>query len=172
MSAQGREELLVGRVVAVCTSPTGGVPKRPQERIVLGAYGVEGDYHAGPTRLNRHGETEPNRRQVTVVSKEVIAALERELGCSIPKGGFGENILVEGLDDLAWLAEGDALEFSGGAAIEITGHNNPCANLQVWHPGIVKAAYGRRGLLAVVLRTGGVAPGDAVAVRSAAPAPA
>ncbi|HXF51863.1 MAG TPA: MOSC domain-containing protein [Dehalococcoidia bacterium] len=161
----------VGEVVAVCSSPRGGVPKRPQERIVLNAYGVEGDYHAGPTRVNRRGETEPNRRQVTVVSKEVIEALERELGCAIPHGGFGENILVRGLGHLAWLEEGDVLEFGGGAAIEITGHNNPCANLQVWHPDMVKAAYGRRGVLAVVTRTGTIVPGERVTVRRHAPSP-
>ncbi len=162
---------LVGEVVAVCSSPRGGVPKRPRERIVLTAYGVDGDYHAGPTRVNRRGETEPNRRQVTVVSAEVIEALERELGCAIPRGGFGENILVRGLGDLAWLEEGDVLEFGGGAAIEITGHNNPCANLQIWHPDMVKAAYGRRGVLAVVTRTGSVAPGERVTVRRRAPSP-
>jgi MOSC domain-containing protein YiiM len=141
------------------------VPKVPKDRIVLAPHGVEGDYHAGPTRVNRHGETEPNRRQVTLVAAEVIAALERELSCSIPPGGFGENILVRGLGDLAWLEEGDMLEFEGGAAVEVTGQNNPCANLQIWHRDMVKAAYGRRGVLAVVARTGVVAPGERIIVR-------
>lgn len=158
-------EAMVGEVVAVCSSPRGGVPKQPQERIVLNAYGVEGDYHAGPMRVNRRGESEPNRRQVTIVSAEVIEALEQELDCSIPHGGFGENVLVRGLGDLAWLQEEDVLEFAGGAAVEITGHNNPCSNLQVWHPDMVKAAYGRRGLLAVVVRTGSIVPGERVVVR-------
>jgi MOSC domain-containing protein YiiM len=163
-------ERATGEVVAVCSSPEGGVPKWPRDRITLYAYGVEGDYHAGPTRVNRRGESEPNRRQVTLVAAEVIDALERELGCSIPHGGLGENILVRGLGDLAWLEEGDVLEFAGGAAVEITGHNNPCANLQVWHPDMVKAAYGRRGVLAVVASTGVIAPGERVVVRRRRPA--
>lgn len=155
---------MVGEVVAVCSSPRGGVPKQPRERIVLSEFGVDGDYHAGPTRVNRRGEREPNRRQVTLVSAEVIEALEQELGCSIPHGGFGENVLVRGLGDLAWLEAGDVLEFAGGAAVEVTGQNNPCANLQIWHPDMVKAAYGRRGLLAVVARTGSIVPGEGVVV--------
>lgn len=159
------DEVIAGEVVAVCSSPDGGVPKWPRERIAVGDYGVEGDYHARPTRVNRRGETEPNRRQVTVVAAEAIQAIEEELGCSIPPGGFGENILVRGLGDLGWLAEGDLLEFAGGVALEVTGQNNPCANLQVWHPDIVKAAYGRRGVLTVVARTGVIEPGERVVVR-------
>lgn len=158
-------ESTVGQVIAVCSSPEGGVPKWPRERVTVGDHGIEGDYHAGPTRVNRHGESEPNRRQVTVVAAEAIESIEAELGCSIPPGGFGENVLVRGLGDLGWLEAGDVLEFAGGVVLEVTGQNNPCTNLQVWHPDIVRAAYGRRGVLAVVVATGVIEPGERVTVR-------
>ena len=106
-----------GTVVAVCMRKEKGVPKHPQSEVVIGEYGVEGDYHAGPMRTRSSGDVEPNRRHVTLVAKEVFDDLNRELGTDIPAGGFGENILVEGLGDLSDIQEGALLSFSSGVEL-------------------------------------------------------
>src|SRR6058998_2805158 len=113
----------VGSVAAVCLRKEKGVPKYPQSEVTIGEYGVEGDYHAGPVRTRSNGERVPNNRHVSLVAKEVFDDLNRELGTDIPHGGFGENILVEGMGDLSDLAEGDILRFSSGVELEVTGQN-------------------------------------------------
>ncbi len=154
----------IGRVVAVCLRPEGGVPKYPQPEVIVGQYGIEGDWHAGPMRTRSNGEVVPNRRHISLVAKEVFDDLNRELGTDIPYGGFGENVLVEGMGDLSDIAEGDLLRFSSGVELEITGQNDPCKNLMVYDNQVPKRAYGRRGVLAVVKATGRVKPGDTVSV--------
>jgi MOSC domain-containing protein YiiM len=155
-----------GTVAAVCLRKEKGVPKYPQSEVMVGEYGVEGDYHAGPMRTRSNGEVEINRRHVTLVAKEVFDDLNRELGTEISAGGFGENLLVEGLGDLSNVHEGAVLSFSSGVELEVTGQNDPCKNLMVYHNQVPKRAYGRRGLLAVVRTTGRLKPGDAITFRS------
>ena len=96
------EVIAPGRVVAVCMSPNGGVPKYSQEAIVIGRQGVEGDYHSGP--INRHkktGPAEPNSRQITLVAHEVLEEMNVRLDTELKPGDLGENILVSGLGDLS-----------------------------------------------------------------------
>jgi MOSC domain-containing protein YiiM len=154
----------IGTIVAVCLRKEGGVPKYPQPEVVVGEYGIEGDWHSGPMRTRSNGEVVPNTRHVSLVAKEVFDDLNRELGTDIPFGGFGENILVEGMGDLGDIAEGDLLRFSSGVELEVTGQNDPCKNLMVYHNQIPKKSYGRRGVLAVVKTTGSVKPGDTISV--------
>jgi MOSC domain-containing protein YiiM len=154
----------LGTVVAVCLRKEGGVPKYPQSEVVVGEYGIEGDWHSGPMRTRSNGEVLPNTRHVTLVAKEVFDDLNRELGTDIPHGGFGENILVEGMGDLGTIAEGDMLRFSSGVELEVTGQNDPCKNLMVYHNQVPKKAYGRRGVLTVVKKTGRIRPGDTLEV--------
>ena len=156
----------VGSVAAVCLRKEKGVPKYPQSEVTIGEYGVEGDYHAGPMRTRSDGQVVPNTRHVTLVAKEVFDDLNRELDTDIPAGGFGENILVEGLGDLSDINEGEIIRFSSGVELEVTGQNDPCKNLMVYHNQVPKRAYGRRGLLAVVRSTGHLKPGDSITVQS------
>ncbi len=156
-------------VVAVCLSPEPGVPKYPQPSVAVGPHGIEGDYHAGPTRVRR-GETVPNTRHVSLVAREVIEEVNRALGTEIPAGGLGENVLVRGLGDLGDLLAGQRLRFSSGPStllrtgveLEVTGQNDPCKNLCVYHPQAPKHLYGRRGVVAVVITPGTLRPGDSV----------
>lgn len=155
------------RVVAVCMKADRGVPKIPQPEVTVGEFGIEGDFHAGSMRTRSNGEVLANTRHVTIVAKEVFDDLNRELGTDIPPGGFGENILVEGMGDLADLKEGDLVRFSSGVVLEVTGQNDPCKNLMVYNDLVPKKAYGRRGVLTMVQATGKLRPGDGVSVDSA-----
>lgn len=154
-------ELQTGRVVAVSLGYTSGVPKYPQEQIVIGPLGVEGDYHAGP--VNKHkkkADPEPNRRQVSLVAQEVLDDLNASLGTHLRPGSLGENVLLEGLGDLSQLREGDRLRLGDQVVLEITGQNRPCATIGVYHTNLVKEITGRRGVVAVVVSGGVVRPGD------------
>jgi MOSC domain-containing protein YiiM len=155
-----------GTVAAVCLREDGGVPKYPQSEVVVGEYGIEGDYHSGPMRTRSNGEVVPNTRHVSLVAKEVFDDLNRELGTNIPHGGFGENVLVQGMGDLSDVVGGAVLSFSSGVELEVTEQNDPCKNLMVYHNQIPKKSYGRRGVLAIVKTTGRIKPGDMVQVVS------
>src|SRR4029453_1101702 len=74
---QTTQPIGMGTVVAVCMRREKGVPKHPQIEVVVGEYGVEGDYHAGPMRTRSNGDVEPNRRHITLVAKEVFDELNR-----------------------------------------------------------------------------------------------
>ena len=149
-----------GTVIAACASKTGGVPKYPQAAVVVGPFGVEGDFHAG--ELDAKGRI--NRRHVTVVAQEALDEVGRQLQIEIAPGGLGENILIQGLGNLAELEPGQRLHFSSGVELEITAQNDPCNNLSVYHRLAVKQFYGKRGLLTVVISGGLLSPGDRVSV--------
>lgn len=156
--------MIEASVVAVCLSETGGVPKYAQPSVTIGQHGVEGDFHAGPMRTNSKGEQVPNERQVSVVALEAVEAAAAALSVEVPHGGLGENILVRGLGDLSHLRPGDRLSFGSGVELEIVEQNDPCSNLSVYHPQMVKQLYGRRGVLATVVTPGPLAPADSVTV--------
>ncbi len=151
-----------GRVVAVCSSPNGGVPKYRRVEIEIGPYGVVGDYHAGPVnRHKKHGDPEPNTRQITIVAQEVLDDVNEQLGIQLEPGHLGENLTVVGLGDLSDLVPGDVLRV-GTAVLEITAQNKPCSTVAVYHEQLVKELYGRRGVCAIVRQPGRVRPGDLV----------
>lgn len=153
-----------GSVVAVCLSAESGVPKHPQTEVNVGPLGIVGDYHAG--EISRHGTSagQPNKRQVTVVAEEAVVDAAAQLSIEIPRGGLAENVLVSGLGDLGELQPGQRLRFSSGVELQVTGQNNPCKTLMVWHPQLPKRLMGRRGVVCTVLVTGALRPGDTVEV--------
>ncbi|MCX2726552.1 MOSC domain-containing protein [Thermomicrobium sp. 4228-Ro] len=156
---------LQGRVVAVCSSPQGGIPKYRRLEIEVGMDGVVGDYHAGPyNRHKKRGELEPNTRQLTIVAQEVLDDVNEELGIQLEPGFLGENLTVVGLGDLSDLEPGDLL-IAGAVILEVTAQNKPCSTVAVYHPQLVKTLYGRRGVCAIVRRPGIIRPGDPVMVQ-------
>ena len=149
-----------GTVVAVCLSETGGVPKYPQATVLVGPFGVEGDHHAG--EYDKKGQL--NHRHVTVVAQEALDQVGAELDVTVSAGGLGENILVQGVGNLGEIRPGARLHFSSGVELEVTGQNDPCNNLSVYHRLAVKHFYGKRGLLTTVVTSGPLSPGDRVSI--------
>ena len=153
-----------GVVIAVCQREDGGVPKYLQEQITIGKCGVEGDYHSGAISKRRGQEGRPNRRQVSILAKEVIDDLNSDLATEIPLGGLGENVVVAGLGDLSDVREGNMLSFSSGVVLEVTAQIDPCKDLMTYHDQLPKRTYGRRGVVSVVVSTGILKTGDAVSL--------
>lgn len=146
----------IGRIIAVCTSPDGGVPKYPRALVQIGLHGLVGDYHNREFRpshnKSRLGVLMPNNdRHITVVAEEVYDSLNAELGTALSAGAFGENILVRGMGNLGDIPDGARLMIDEGLVVlQVTEQNNPCKNLAPYHRLMVKKAYGRRGLLCAI----------------------
>jgi MOSC domain-containing protein YiiM len=180
-------------VVSVSRDGTHRFSKVPVPVITLVAgLGVLGDAHAGTLVQHRsrvrRDPNQPNLRQVHLLHAEVFDDA-RALGHEIGPGDLGENVLTAGLD-LLGLPAGTRLAF-GEAVIRITGLRNPCAQINDFRPGLLKAVLARAdgtptdrpapstaspkghrsgvirkaGVMAVVERGGDVRPGCAVTVR-------
>jgi MOSC domain-containing protein YiiM len=85
---------------------------------------------------------------------------------------MGENVTTRGLD-LLGLPTGTRLRLGDRALVEVTGLRNPCYQLDRFRPGLMAAVLGRdadgrlirkSGVMAIVLESGEVRPGDAIAV--------
>lgn len=164
------------RVVAVHLSAAHSFSKSSAPCIhLLEGLGVEGDVHAGETVQHRsrvaRDPSQPNLRQVHVIHSELHDELNTR-GFSVAPGDMGENITTRGLDILA-LPAGTQLRFGESALIEVTGLRNPCRQLDDFQSGLMQAVLDRddagnlirrAGIMAIVLASGDVAPGDAIEV--------
>src|SRR3954452_24967606 len=165
-----------GRVVSVSRCPVHAFSKAPTDGIVLRAgLGVEGDAHLGVTVKHRSrvavDPTQPNLRQVHLIHAELHDELAAA-GFTVAAGELGENITTRGIDLLA-LPTGTVLRLGAEAVIEVTGLRNPCPQINAFRSGLLKQMVGRdeagnvvrkAGVMAIVLNSGEVRPGDAIGV--------
>lgn len=171
----------MGVVIAVCRSP-GHTLRKPREEEVelIEGLGVKGDAHLGETVKHRsrvrRDPTQPNLRQVHLIHAELFDQLTTA-GMSVEPGQMGENVTTRGIDLLA-LPTGTILRLGPEAEIRVTGLRNPCVQLDAIHDGLKEAVLDRdaagelvrkAGIMAVVLSSGTVRPGDPIEVRLPAP---
>jgi MOSC domain-containing protein YiiM len=166
----------MGIVVAVCRSASHDFRKPLEDAIELVAgLGVKGDAHFGEKVQHlvrvREDPTKPNVRQVHLIHSELFEEL-KAAGFSVAPGQIGENITTRGLD-LLGLPDGTRLHIGKDAVVQVTGLRNPCKQLDKFQPGLMSAMLGRdaegnitrkSGIMSVVLASGEVRPGDAIAV--------
>lgn len=142
---------------------------------LLAGLGVEGDAHRGRTVQHRsrvaRDPNQPNLRQVHLIHGELHDQLQAE-GFNVAPGIMGENITTRGIELLS-LPTGTRLSFGEKAVVEVTGLRNPCVQLDHFQQGLMAAVLDRNddgnlirkaGVMAIVLATGEVRPGDAVAI--------
>ncbi|HEX4368166.1 MAG TPA: MOSC domain-containing protein [Rhodopila sp.] len=167
---------MAGIVEAVSQRGTHRFSKQPRMWIrLLAGLGVEGDAHLGTTVQHRsrvaRDPTQPNLRQVHLLHRELLQALEHQ-GFVIGPGDIGENILTSGIDLLA-LPTGTLLRIGDTAEIQVTGLRNPCIQLDRFKPGLMAATLDRdaqgnlirkAGVMALVVTDGEIRPGDAIHV--------
>ncbi|MCA0400715.1 MAG: MOSC domain-containing protein [Proteobacteria bacterium] len=163
------------RVVAVHANEGHAFSKAPRAAVRLVAgEGVEGDAHRGVTVKHRSrvavDPSQPNLRQIHLLHAELFEEL-RLKGFEIRPGDLGENITTAGMD-LLGLPRGALLQI-GEAIIEITGLRNPCAQIDAFRPGLLKAVLDRdsagnlirkAGVMGIVHKGGLVSPQDGVAL--------
>ena len=147
--------------------------KTAEDAITLVAgLGVEGDAHFGETVQHlsrvRRDPTQPNLRQVHLIHSELFD----EVTADVEPGQLGENVTTSGLA-LLDLPRGTRLRLGQEAVVELTGLRNPCVQIDRFRPGLLKevvstdaagAVVRKAGVMAVVLASGVVKPGDAIEV--------
>ena len=137
--------------------------------------GVVGDAHAGVTVKHRSrvavDPTQPNLRQVHLIHGELFDEL-RAGGLEVNRGDLGENLVTEGIS-LLDLPKDTVLRIGSDVALKVTGLRNPCAQIENFMPGLLKAVLGKddqgnvirkAGIMSVVLSGGTVGPGDSIEV--------
>lgn len=183
-------QVLIGRHPLLKTlkekqeSPDGAyLLSEPVTSVEVTLEGFAGDRHAGMTRradarvpFYPRGTEIRNSRQVSLVSEEELAELADALGVpAINPAWLGANLVTRALPQLSHLPPGTRLFFPDTATLVIADENHPCIfpgkALADHYPdarGIgarfVKAAQGRRGLVAWVERAGAISTGDTVTV--------
>lgn len=163
-----------GSVITVSASPGHGFSKAVQASIkLIEGRGVEGDGHAGETvqhlsRIKRD-PTQPNLRQVHLIHSELLEELGSE-GFNVKPGDLGENLMTRDIPLLS-LPRGTRLHIGPLAVVELTGLRNPCAQIENFQAGLLKAVLDKddegnlvrkAGVMGIVLKGGEVAPGDPI----------
>jgi MOSC domain-containing protein YiiM len=164
-------------ILAVASSNRHAFSKAPALQIsLLAGLGVMGDAHAGRTVKHRSRAAKtpdaPNLRQVHLIHAELFDEL-RLKGFSVNPGDLGENIATRHID-LLGLATNTILHIGANARIRITGLRNPCSQIDKFQRGLMAATLARdthgelirkAGVMAIVLTSGDVVPGDEIAVQ-------
>ncbi len=168
-------------IVAVHLNPKHTFSKLPQPSIhLLAGLGVEGDAHCGATvrhrYLVRRNPAAPNRSQIHLLEAEFLDALVTESASPgrlmegpLQPGDLGENITTRSLH-LLTLPLGTRLHLGQHAIVELTGLRTPCKQLDKLRPGLMQASFlpgtrqPRAGVMAIVLHSGTVRPGDSITV--------
>lgn len=146
----------------------------PSIRLLAGR-GVEGDAHCGVTVKHRSRVAkdafQPNLRQVHLIHAELFDELVGK-GFEVLPGDLGENVTTQGIDLLA-LPVGTRLKLGKLGVVTLTGLRNPCAQIDRFKQGLMKAVLDRTadgklvrkaGVMGVVTQGGDVAAGDAIVV--------
>lgn len=164
-----------GKVLAVSLSSKHTFSKKNQERIQLvKGLGVEGDAHSGSTVKHRsrvaQNPNQPNLRQVHLIQNELFEELKDDF--TVEPGQMGENITTVGIN-LLELPTDTKLYIGEKAIVQVTGLRNPCAQIDNFKPGLLKAVVEKdadgtiirkAGIMGIVLESGEVKPGDAIRV--------
>jgi MOSC domain-containing protein YiiM len=153
----GTPQTLPGK--GVKSTKTGILKSPVTAPVMIDAHGLVGDavcnrkHHGGPDQA------------ILLEGADTLRWWERELGRDLPYGTFGENLVIDGLDDRD-VAVGDRFRISE-VLLEATLARIPCNTFAVRmaDPGLVRRYFraGRPGIYCRVLSGGMLAPGDPVA---------
>ncbi|MGC4984437.1 MULTISPECIES: MOSC domain-containing protein [unclassified Streptomyces] len=160
------------RAVPYTDQPEGvtGIDKRPVDGPVRvtapGPKGTGGSGLAGDTvcHLRHHGGDD---QAVYAVAREDLDDWERELGRTLPNGGFGENLTTLGLDVSGALI-GERWRMGSGLVLEVTCGRIPCRTFQehLGEKGWVRrfTHRGAPGAYLRVIEPGEIRSGDPVEI--------
>ncbi|MEQ2527443.1 MOSC domain-containing protein [Bacillaceae bacterium CLA-AA-H227] len=165
----------IGKVIAVSRSEKQTFSKENLRKIKLvKGLGVEGDAHFGSTVKHRsrvaQDPNQPNLRQVHLIQSELFEELADRF--KVEPGQMGENVTTVGINLLELPT--DTLMYIGQSAIvKLTGLRNPCAQIDNFKPGLLKAVLDKdadgnlirkAGVMGIVVQSGEVKPGDSIRV--------
>ncbi|WP_449622621.1 MOSC domain-containing protein [Robertmurraya sp. Marseille-Q9965] len=165
----------IGKVIAVSRSEKHTFSKENLQKIKLvEGLGVEGDAHFGSTVKHRsrvaQNPNQPNLRQVHLIQSELFEELADRF--TIEPGQMGENITTVGIN-LLELPTDTLLYVGKSAIVKLTGLRNPCAQIDNFKPGLLKAVLDKdtdgnlirkAGVMGIVVQGGEVKPSDSIRV--------
>ena len=145
----GRRNAIIN---TVCVSEKKGQQKHPVMEVQLRPeHGIVGDAHAG----NWH-------RQVSLLAKESVDAMQEKVDILLRPGAFAENILCEGIT-LYELPVGTRLQV-GTALCEVTQIGKECHTNCAIREQAGDCVMPREGIFVKVLEEGNAKAGDLVTV--------
>jgi MOSC domain-containing protein YiiM len=156
------------KILAVCTGSAEKLPGKSyktgiNKHRVNGAVLIDAEGVVGDAVCNRkyHGGID---QAVYVEGSVTLDWWSTELGRKVEPGTFGENVVIEGLDN-AGVAVGDRF-ISGDLVLEVTSARIPCATFaaKMGDPKFAKRYFraGRPGIYCRVVRAGAATAGTAV----------
>jgi len=110
-------------------------------------------------RKNRAGL--PSKRQVTLIEREILQQHTAALGIAdLEPGQARSNIETTGVDLVALIGRDVQV---GDAVLRFTEPRDPCHKMDALAPGLRELMNnGRQGVIATVIRSGRVKPGDSI----------
>ncbi|MEB2847896.1 MOSC domain-containing protein [Rhizobiales bacterium RZME27] len=150
----GSPEKLAGKSYKTGINKIGvSMPVMIDREGVLGDAVCNGKYHGGPEQA------------VLLEGSLTIDWWSERLGRSLAPGAFGENLVIEGLDNRD-VSAGDRFIIGDGLELQATSARTPCGTLaaRMGDPSIVKTYRQamRPGIYCRVLTSGTACAGDAV----------
>jgi MOSC domain-containing protein YiiM len=151
--------MFTGRLVGIYTTTEAAKPLTPASELrAIEGVGLDGDRYAkqAGTYSNRPGP----HRQVTLVEREVIAAVNDESGVDLGEHETRRNLVTEGVPLLHLIGQ----RFRIGD-VELRGIKScpPCAHLEkLTRPGVRAALENRGGLRAEIVKGGTLRIGDEI----------
>jgi MOSC domain-containing protein YiiM len=169
-------DTICGKVLAVSLSGEHTFSKENHTSIkLIEGLGVEGDAHFGATVKHRsrvaQNPNQPNLRQVHLIHSELFEELNGRY--MVAPGQMGENITTQGIK-LLELPTDTLLYIGKSAIVKVTGLRNPCAQIDHFKPGLLKAVLNRdnegniirkAGIMGIVLQSGEIKPGDSIGIK-------
>jgi len=133
------------KVYSVHVSPEHNLKKEWTKSIrAIKGFGFEGDAHAGEKIQHIYDQgkdpNQPNTKQAHLIDLDLIWDLQ-EAGFGVRYGDMGENIVTKGVDFMS-LSLGTILTI-GDVQIQLTGLRVPCAQLETYGKGMMKAVMTR-----------------------------
>ena len=142
------------------TSEGSAAMERIEEVRTIEGCGIEGDrYCEGTGYWTNFGDV----CEITLISSEDLAHIERELGISVGNGEHRRNIVTRGvrLKDL----RGKRFRI-GEAVLEYDRPRPPCRHVQdLTESGMTRALKGRGGICARVVQAGRIRARDAIEIQ-------
>ena len=143
---------ITGTVSSICISPRRGTAKDVvAEARLIADWGIENDAHAGSWH-----------RQISLLPRAAISDFNQK-GAGVQPGAFGENLIIDGIDDLKTLSTGLRIEI-GECLLEITQIGKKCHSHCDIFKRMGECIMPREGIFARVLRGGVIREGDRVMI--------
>jgi MOSC domain-containing protein YiiM len=148
-----------GRLVGIYTAPGEGKPMQAHDEIsAVEGVGLEGDRYA--EQAGKHSQKEGSGRQVTLIERESIAAVNAEGDAEVGEHETRRNLVTEGVP-LNHLV--DRTFRIGDVVLRGRRLAEPCSYLaSLTRPGVSRALVHRGGLRADVIAGGDLRVGDAI----------